>query len=223
MDKSRAELIAFLQRNEEEVIVKGLAFMTYNPSIGRVLEKGGVDKFATLIVNNIDSLKKINSQEKFDEFHDFIAKKIIEDFKTAKGNDLSYGQAQKPLNVFLKVYIDWASLPTLERANRLRRYIHVPLDSILMEEIEKQFPREYEQYVVATYDSERDQLRKVLEKKGEEVNASTLRQFINPRDFSLRNIHFREMYYAWQHCARAIYSEKPILLDVIWSIKRREL
>ena len=31
--------------------------------------------------------------------------------ETSRGKSISYGEAQKPVNVFFKVYVDWAKLP----------------------------------------------------------------------------------------------------------------
>ena len=221
MDEKQLPIISKLRQNEKQAITDGLAMMSYNPSIGRVLEKGGVDKFRRIMVKETKKLEEINSESEFDNFHHSIVSTIEKKFKTAKASSLSYGQAQKPLNVFLKVYVDWAGKPTLEKANQLRKFLHVPLDSILMEQVKVHFPLQYNQYVVATYDSIRDKFRKALHKRDEGIADSDLKKMINPSDFSLQSMHFKEMYYAWQKCGRAIYPEKPILLDVFWSIERR--
>ena len=42
------DVISELKEQENQSIIEGLAMMAYNPSIGRVLEKGGVNKFAKL-------------------------------------------------------------------------------------------------------------------------------------------------------------------------------
>ena len=47
MDK--ADLVQLLVGREPEAIIQTLAMMAYNPAIGRVLEKGGVVKFANLM------------------------------------------------------------------------------------------------------------------------------------------------------------------------------
>ena len=48
MDK--LELVRLLSGREPEGIIRTLAMMAYIPAISRVLEKGGVDKFADLMV-----------------------------------------------------------------------------------------------------------------------------------------------------------------------------
>jgi len=213
------DIINELKQNEENAILETFAMMVYIPSIGRVLEKGGIDKFTKIMLKEVKNLEKINSQDEFDNFHDSVINLIMKEIKTKKGEPQSYGQAQKPLNVFLKVYVDWTCRPNLKKSEQLRVFLHVPLDSILMGEIKNKYPNEYEKHVVTTYNSVRDSLRKIdLYKK---FGESGLRILIKPSDFSLNKIIYKKMYYAWQYCLRAIYPEKPVLLDVLWSLKRR--
>lgn len=215
------DIISKLKNSEDKAIIEGLTMMTYNPSIGRVFEKGGVDKFREIIIEKVKQLENIDSQDKFDEWHHSIIEKIRTKIKTNKGDKPSYGQAQKPLNVFLKVFVDWAGRPTLGKASQLRKFLHVPLDSILMGEIKDKLPNVYEKCVVNAYDSIRKRFKMLLIQQGKEENDEDLQKFIGPSNFSLDRIIFKEMYYAWQVCLRAIYPEKPILLDVLWSLRRK--
>ena len=101
MDK--AGLVQLLVGREPEAILRTLAMMAYNPAIGRVLAEGGVSRFADLINERIPKLYGSVTRDTFMAFHDETCGRILVDFKTARGQTLSYGQAQKPLNVFLKV------------------------------------------------------------------------------------------------------------------------
>lgn len=196
--KTRAK-IKFLKEREKLAIIEGLAMMTYNPSIGRVFEGGGIGKFSEIIVERSKRLKEISSHRAFNDFHESTVKAIINKIGLSgmkKSNDSpSYGQAQKPLNVFLKVYVDWARLPTPSKAERIRKYLHVPLDSLLMEEIRTTYPDEYKNDVAKEYKTK-------------------------PREFRLKEID-KTKYEAWQRCLRKIYKERPVLLDGIWSLKRK--
>jgi len=213
------DIIDKLKFEERNAVAEGLAMMTYIPSIGRALESGGVDKFIRIMSEEIKQLENIISQEEFDSFHDSIVKLIKKEIKAKDGKTLSHGQAQKPLNVFLKVYVDWASLPSLDKSCQIRKFLHVPLDSILMREIKNNFPDDYKRYVEANYALIRESHRK--SRFYEEFGESGLLILIRPSDFSLSKLIFKEMYYAWQHCLRAIYPEKPVLLDVLWSTRRK--
>ena len=131
MDKP--ELTRLLAGKEPEAITRTLAMMAYNPAIGRVLEKGGVDRFADLMLETIPKLYGLVTRDHFESVHAGACERILASFKTNRGQNLSYGQAQKPLNVFLKVYVDWAKRPDTALAEKLTPLLHVPLDSLLME------------------------------------------------------------------------------------------
>lgn len=215
------EILEVLKEKESEAILSGFAMMSYNPSIGRVLEKGGVDKFIKIMTANVGKLEKISNQTDFDAFHDTVVAIIKDSLKTNRNEPISYGQAQKPLNVFLKVFIDWANLPSPESAFKLKSLLHVPLDSILMTSIKDNFPHDYMKHVVTTYDLIRNNLRESFREKGEIVEDSILKKMVNPSNCSLDRLIMKEMYYAWQACLRLIYPAKPVLLDVFWSLNRR--
>src|ERR1043166_5207857 len=99
----QAGLTQYLVGREPEAIIRTLAMMAYNPAIGRVLERGSVVRFADLMADEVPKIYSALIQSSFDEWHSRMCATILADFKTAKGEKLSYGQAQKPLNVFLKV------------------------------------------------------------------------------------------------------------------------
>ena len=219
-------IIDNLKKQEAEAIVKGFAGMAYIPSIGRVLKRGGVDKFINLMSENVEKLERINDQAGFDAFHDQVVSLISKEIKTIRGEEPSYGQAQKPLNVFLKVFVDWANKPTPEEAMTLRPFLHVPLDSIVMKAIKDNFPSDYSLHVVQEYDrirelfGRRDDVRAKLQHQGEKAVESSLKGIINPANFSLSRIFLRDMYYAWQKCLRSIHPDKPVLLDIFWFVNR---
>src|SRR5436190_21332608 len=99
----RNDFISQLIASEDNSITSVIAFSTYNPSIGRVLEAGGVAKFQRIAGDLVSKLSSVKSLEDFDALHHRTVLKIIRTFKTSRGTRVSYGQAQKPLNVFLKV------------------------------------------------------------------------------------------------------------------------
>jgi hypothetical protein len=120
--------------------------MSYNPSIGRVLEKGGVYKFIDIASERFSTVNSIRTRQDFDSWHEQFAVKIQNQVKTALNHPSSYGEAQKPINVFLKVYVDWARLPEIETAERLRPYLHVPLDSVMMKFTKRNFFKLYQKH-----------------------------------------------------------------------------
>ena len=144
---SNIKQIQLLEELEDKAIFCSLAMMAYNPSIGRVLIKGGVDQFIRISWDMLLKLHVIQSRDEFDKWHDqFVEKTRSTIGTTSRGGKISYGQAQKPVNVFLKVYVDWAGLPKPEIAVRLRPYLHVPLDSVVMKYIRRHFPQLYQKF-----------------------------------------------------------------------------
>lgn len=76
------EFIQNLLKNEDNSVTSVMAFMSYNPLIGRVLEKGGVKKFQKLILEMINKLPSINNCSDFDNLHKEYLQKIIAEIKT---------------------------------------------------------------------------------------------------------------------------------------------
>jgi hypothetical protein len=149
-----------LKNLEEKAIVYTMAMESYNPSIGRVLRKGGVDDFVKIAWRMVQELPDINEREEFDEFHDKYVREVQSRIqKTARSKPVSYGQAQKAINVFLKNYIDWGNLPNKTVADRLRPYLHVPLDSRVMRSVKEDFPKHFKKYrlrVVGLWELEKE-------------------------------------------------------------------
>ncbi|KPL03035.1 MAG: hypothetical protein AMJ90_04230 [candidate division Zixibacteria bacterium SM23_73_2] len=186
--------VKLLLKKEKQAIVETMAFMAYNPSIGRVMQKDGVTLFQDMASKNVKKLSNIISASEFDKFHKNWMKNFISKIKRNKGLVCSYGQAQKAINVFLKLYVDWAKLPKRSISRKIRSYLHVPIDKILMKEIIKKYPNFYQktikQYKKGNYNHS-------LSKIGEEE------------------------YYKWQCLFRSQFPTKPLIFDVIWALNRK--
>lgn len=167
--------------------------MSYNPSIGRVLKKGGVKLFQEMAIEKVSRLKRIKTEKGFDAFHKDWVSEFIEKIKTNKKCKCSYGQAQKAINVFLKLFVDWAKLPDKKTAKGILPFLHVPLDSILMEALSKKYKDFYKEKI------------KPL-------------QTCN-RPFSLSQVD-KETYNEWQKFFREKYRKKPLLFDIVWAMNR---
>jgi len=193
------DLIAELRGKEPLSTQNVLAFMSYNPSIGRVLQKDGLKQFREMVRSKVvPNLQNIRNRENFDNFHGEWIDNFIRNIKRNKrykGQSSSYGHAQKAINVFLKVFVYWSKRPDPSTANRITPFLHVPLDKILMRSIKKRYSDEFKEKIKHYYPN-------------------------NRFDCSLTLID-KEIYRAWQKWFRDIYPEEPILLDVIWAKDRK--
>jgi len=182
-----------LKKREKQSIIEVMAFMSYNPSIGRVLEKGGVKVFQEMTIQKVSKLKEINTKKEFDTFHNKWMSEFMNNIKTNKSLKCSYGQSQKAINVFLKLFVDWANLPDDNTAKKILPFLHVPLDSILMKTISKNYVDFYEQEIKPLLTSN--------------------------QSFGLSRVN-EEIYTKWQNFFREKYPEKPLLFDIVWAINR---
>jgi hypothetical protein len=202
---------------EPEAIIRTLAMMAYNPAIGRVLEKNGVWKFADLMVALVPGLYGDATRESFERWHETACDEMIRSFQTARNQTLSYGQAQKPINVFLKVYVDFAHQPEPTLAQRLAAFLHCPLDRLVMSFIRREFESEYEKHIGKLRARLLDQVTERV--AGHAKNARSLARMVLGDEFALAAIN-RELYIAWQTLLRSLYPAKPVLLDIIWVLER---
>lgn len=194
MNTDRNNFIEELLKREDDSVKSVMAFMSYNPSIGRVLEKGGVKKFQKMMLQLVDELPQVHSQHDFDNVHDKYTKEVIKTLKTSKTTSVSYGQAQKPINVFLKIYVDWARKPNEKIRSKLLPFLNVPLDSILMKTIKKKYQNWYKTTI-------------------EPLQKS------RAQEFSLSKID-QNIYMEWQNFFRGKYPTKPLIFDIVWAINR---
>ena len=218
----RSELATILVGREPEAILRTLAMMAYNPAIGRVLQEGGVGQFADLMSEVIPQLYMAQGNKaEFDFWHASTCDRILKSFKTARDQTLSYGVAQKPVNVFLKIFVDWAKQTTRDLAEKLTPWLHVPLDSLVMKFIKREFHADYEQSVGA--------IRRLrIERAGERLSqlksgsSKSVARMLVGAECSLVGMD-KEMYLAWQHLLRDLWPGKPVQLDIIWVLERRSI
>ena len=189
------EYIEGLKKREKPSIIKVMAFMSYNPSIGRVLEKGGVELFQKMAIRKVGRLKNVKTKEDFDNFHKEWICEVRRKIKTNRNGKCSHGQAQKAINVFLKLYVDWANQPDKNTAKKLRPFLHVPLDKILMKQIKEKYGDFYKEKI------------KPLQKHNPNLNLSRVG---------------KKTYTRWQNFFREKYPQKPLLFDIAWAIHRRD-
>jgi hypothetical protein len=136
----REEIIQILKEIEKPAIVYSMAMINYNPSIGRVLRRGGRDQFVEIAWEMVQGIEEVHTKAEFDNWHNMFVENVRHKIgTTSHGKPISYGQAQKPVNVFLKCYTDWSNLPNPKIATILRPFLHVPLDRVVMKRVKALF------------------------------------------------------------------------------------
>ncbi len=207
-----SELIERCRNNEEEAIIKGAAMGAVILSrMGPIYERGSVSKFQKIAQRFSQELNDITTIEDFDIFHERFVESLQNEIKGQDGEKLSYGEAQKSINVFLKTYVDRSSRPRTLVAETIRPFLHVPLDSIMIKYFRKNFRSDYSIYIAPVHHQVNEWLR--------DTNpASTVK--IPDRVLSELKYIFQEVYLAWQKWFRAIYPNKPVMLDTIWALER---
>lgn len=186
-----------LAAREEESIVKGLCSLGFLRAQARTLASRSQEVFVDLVwIEVYPALPRIRDRGEFDRMHDGWVRRLQSALKTSSEGQLSYGQGQKSLNVALKFVVDWASRPDAQNANRLRPWLHCPLDRVVMEYLSKQFPDQYQTRIAPLYPRTYGQQR-----------------------FSLTRMN-ADAYHAWQAWIRELLPSKPVILDVVWVFER---
>lgn len=185
--------INLLKKYEEESIDKTILIMAYNPSCGRIFSKEANNLIKDEIIKIIADLPSIQNQDQFDKIHKKIMDNIIK-IKNYRENNrtgiITYGQAQKGLNVFLKVYVDWSNLPNYDIAGNLRNFLHCPLDSRVMNTLKGE-----ENPLYGKYGNPPCTMK----------NIKSYEQYMSWQKI-IRDIVKRS-------------NEKPLIIDVIWHLK----
>jgi hypothetical protein len=179
------------------------------------LERQFFPKFQELSFRFALRLKSVGSREEFDLFHRSYIQSFRQEIKTRGGTVVSYGEAQKPVNIFLKEYVENSHLLDSGLAGRLSPLLHVTLDGIVIMYMQSFFREDYDAFIapvskacglIDIYD--------VTQYRNKDISESLQTQlmFIN-----------HEVYSAWQAWFRRISPERPVLLDSVWSIARKTL
>ncbi len=179
------------------------------------LERQFFPKFQELSFRFALKLKSVNSREEFDFFHRSYIQAFRQEIKTRGGTIVSYGEAQKPVNIFLKESVEKSMLLDTALADRLSPLLHVTLDGIIIMYMQSFFREDYNSFVapsnkicglIDTYD--------ITKYRNKDISESLQNQlmFIN-----------HEVYISWQSWFRSISPDRPVLLDTVWSIARRAL
>lgn len=209
-------LINECRHREEEEKTQGIDIGAI--MLGRLasrLERDFFPKFQELGWQASRRLSSIRTLDDFDNFHHEFIESFRTEIKTRSGTIVSYGEAQQPVNVFLKDYVENIQSLGAEATERLRKFLHVTLDGMVIYYLQSFFREDYLRYIgphrdaCGHFDSGRG-----LSFHQQDTSQSQLIQLL---------FIGRDTYYAWQSWFRSISPECPSLLDSIWSIARQTL
>ena len=122
-----------------------------------------------------------------------LALNTLQVLRTSRKNRLAYGQGQKTINVFLKLYVDWSSRPTADAAARIRPWLHCPLDKFVMEELRSHDTETWRERI---------------------WNPHYRGRVEHPQRGSLASVN-EPSYRAWQSWIRELSPAQPVLIDAI--------
>ncbi|MCL2150554.1 MAG: hypothetical protein FWH51_06500 [Dehalococcoidia bacterium] len=211
-----SSLIRSCHDREEEEAVQDID--TGALILGRLsgkLERDFFPKFQELGWQFSRRLRSINTADEFDTHHHEFVTAFRDTIKTRHGTIISYGEAQQPINIFLKDYVDNIHLLGSSEAARLRQCLHVTMDGVMIYYLQSFFYEDYLRHIAPHNDAcgYFDNGR-AAHFHHQDLSQSQLTQLL---------FIGRDNYYAWQNWFRLIYPNRPSLLDAIWSIARQTL
>lgn len=165
-------------------------------SIHRRYEKNAPKIFCPIALAQFEELVTSKNKDAFDQAHHKFVLAVLKKLRSSdKDRSLFYGEAAKPVNVFLKIVCQAPNAP-------LWSHLHAPLDRISMDYHAKEYQKEFEETVWPQY--------------REEYPEKFTRSMIKPLEIvSIRN---KNIYMAWQEMFRRLYGA-AILADDIWTKK----
>jgi hypothetical protein len=204
-----------LEREKEETKKGNKIGSVILSRLEKRLERQFFPKFQELSFIFALKLKSVSSREEFDLFHRSFIQAFRQDIKTRGGTIVSYGEAQKPVNIFLKEYVERSKLLDAALVDRLSPMLHVTLDGIIIMYMQSFFREDYNSFIapvsqvcglIDIYD--------ITQYRNKDISESLQNQFMFIN---------HEVYTAWQSWFRSILPERPVLLDTVWSIARKTL
>ena len=146
----------------------------------RLFEKGSKPKIAGKLYEEFQRLEKITNIREFQAFHRGFCEWFTRNIKTAqkernnkiikKSGYALYGHAAKLLDVSLKVYVYYSSLPNMHTAETLTPFLNTAIDNPILLHLKKSFPSEYisaktvEQIDESTYEKLQKLIRSDIKK-----------------------------------------------------------
>lgn len=138
-----------LLARRENILDMGLTFA----AMIRLFEEGSKNKILNQLADFTAKLETINSQNEYTQLHQGFCYAFSRDIQTASkklkngklkpSKPASFGQAAKVLDIVLKVYIHYASLPSESVALKIKPFLHGPIDTPILKYLQKKYSAEH--------------------------------------------------------------------------------
>jgi len=116
----------------------------------RVFAKGSKERIARRLGELTSGLPEITSAEDYERIHRMFcewfcreirtAERKLKNGKTKPSQPASFGQAAKVLDIVLKVYVFYCSLPSSDAASRISQFLHGAVDTPIMDHLKCKYP-----------------------------------------------------------------------------------
>jgi hypothetical protein len=183
--------------------------------LAKRMERDFYPKYQELAWQHSARLKSVSTQAEFDAYHHAFVVACRDTLRARSGTTISYGEAQQPVNIFIKEYAEQSNLMDAATVARLQPFLHVTLDGVMIFYMQSFFREDYLKYIAP------------FDKESGYIGTAQLTSF-HAKDWSqsqLTQLLFmsREVYTAWQGWFRLIQPERPALLDALWAVARDTL
>jgi hypothetical protein len=209
-------LIQHCQAREQEEKKRGIEIgsKVLSRLAGR-LERDFYPKYQDLAWQFSRRLRPVSTIAEFDDFHRSFVQAFRETVKSRSGTIISYGEAQQPVNVFLKEYVEKSGILNATTSSCLKPFLHVTLDGVVIYYLQSFFREDYLKHI-APLDNACGYLGtgNIISFQNKDLSQSQLNQMM---------FFDYKVYCAWQGWFRQIFPSRPVLLDAIWSIARQTL
>jgi len=128
------------------ILDMGLTFT----SMMRVFAQGSKKKIARQLLTTTSDLSAVTSADDFEKLHKTFcswfcqeihtAERQLRNEKTKISKPASYGQAAKVLDIVLKVYIFYCSMPSPDMASRTSQFLHGAVDTRTIKYLKHKYP-----------------------------------------------------------------------------------
>ena len=129
--------------------------LTFSAMI-RLYEKGTKKTLRNKILEELDNISKVPSNEAFNKIHFdfcrwginniFLAEKIKAGMIIKKRKPASYGQIAKTLDVVLTVVVHYCQWPNHEKSKEMSQWLNAAVDTKMMKLLKKSYPENFNRW-----------------------------------------------------------------------------